>query len=389
MKHNRRIVVVGTFGNVPYAGMAWMHCQFLVGLARLGHEVSYVETTTAWPYHPTQMSTTNKPEYALAYVGRVLDEFGLGDRWAYRAAYADDLAWHGPLSAQAVELIRSADAVFNISGSTAPEEIGVPCRLTYIGTDPVLQELRVANGDRRLLERLEAHHAHFSYGENIGNPDCPVPSFPFPTKPMRQPVVLDYWVGKTPSQRVFTTVTNWEVKGYDCEYKGELYTWSKHHEYLKILDLPRRTDATLQLAIGLSGVTADVQRLLRENGWLVLDAYELSLNPWSYRDYICGSGAEFTVAKDMNVRLRSGWFSERSACYLAAGRPVVTQDTGFSQVLPTGEGLFAFQTIDDILAGIDAINSDYERHSRAARSIAEQYFKAETVLAKVLDYLGL
>src|SRR5215813_7265497 len=176
---------------------------------------------------------------------------------------------------------------------------------------------------------------------------------------------------------------------YDCGYEGEVYTWSKHHEFLKILDLPARTDATLELAMGLSGVTMNVQGLLRDNGWTLVDAYRMSLDPWPYRDYIRGSAAELSVAKDMVVRLRSGWFSERSACYLAAGRPVVTQDTGFSRVLPTGEGLFAFQKIDDIVAAIDAINSDYERHSRAAGAIAEHYFRAEAVLAKVLDDLGL
>jgi hypothetical protein len=388
MKPSRRIVVVGTFGNVPYAGMAWMHCQFLVGLARLGHEVSYVETTTAWPYHPIKMTTSNDPGYTVSYLQRVLDGFGLGHSWAHRAAYADG-AWYGPLSTHAAELMKSADAVFNITGSTTPEEIGVPCRLVHIGTDPVLQELRVANGDAVLLKRLNAHEAHFSYGENIGTPDCPVPAFPFQTKRMRQPVVLDCWASGMPPRRDFTTVANWEVHGYDCKYQGELYTWSKHHEYLKIIDLPHRTNATLELAMGLSGVTADAQQLLRENGWVAVDAYHMSLDPWEYRDYIRNSGAEFSVAKDMYVRLRSGWFSERSACYLAASRPVVTQDTGFSRVLPTGEGLFAFQKMDDILAAIDAINSDYERHSRAARAIAEQYFKAETVLGKVLDQLGL
>jgi len=388
MKRKRRIVVVGTFGGVPYAGMAWMHCQFLVGLARLGHEVCYVETTTSWPYHPITLTDTDDPSYPVDYIRRVLDRFGLGQCWAYRAAYADG-AWYGPCGAQAVDLIKSADAVFNISGSTAPEDIGVPCRLVLIGTDPVLQELRVANGDRVLLGRLQSHDAHFTYGENIGTPDCPVPPFPFPTSPMRQPVVLDCWAGARPRRRAFTTVTNWEVQGYDCEHKGEVYTWSKHHQYLKILDLPRRTDTTLELAMGLSGVTPEVQDLLRTNGWILVDAYEMSLDPWPYRDYIRESAAELSVAKEMVVRLHSGWFSERSACYLAAGRPVVTQDTGFSRVLPTGEGLFAFDEPEDILAAFDSINSDYERHSRAAHAIAEEYFKAETVLGRVLDQLGL
>jgi hypothetical protein len=131
-----------------------------------------------------------------------------------------------------------------------------------------------------------------------------------------------------------------------------------------------------------------VRQLLRDHGWSVVDAFQMSLDPWPYRDYVRDSGGEFSVAKDMVVRLRSGWFSERSACYLAAGRPVVTQDTGFSKVLPTGEGLFAFTTMDDILAAFEAIRADYDRHSRAARAIAEEYFRAETVLGRVLADLG-
>jgi hypothetical protein len=387
MTARRRIGVLGTFANVPYAGMAWMHCQFLAGLARLGHEVFYVETTTAWPYHPVDLTTTDDPAYALAYVGQVLEGFGLGDRWAYRAAYADG-RWHGPLADRAVELLRSADAVLNITGSTTPEEVGVPCRLVYVGTDPVLQELKIANGDRALRDRVTAHVAHFTYGENIGSADCPVPPLPFPTRPTRQPVLLDRWESGPPPRRDFTTVTNWAVEGYDVTFRGETYTWSKHHEYLKILDLPRRTGVPLELAMGLSGVSPEVRERLRDHGWRVVDAFHLSLSPWPYRDYVCGSGGEFSVAKDMVVRMRSGWFSERSACYLAAGRPVVTQDTGFGKVLPTGEGLFAFRSIEDILAAFDAIESDYARHSRAARAVAEDYFRAETVLGRLLADLG-
>jgi hypothetical protein len=388
MKPRRRIGVLGIFGSLPFAGMAWMHCQFLVGLARLGHEVFYAETTDAWPYNPMISSPTADATYTLNYLQRVLDWFGLGDRWAYRATYADG-AWHGPLGDRSRELLTSADAVLNISGSTMPRTIGVDCRLVHIGTDPVVQELRVANGDTKVRERLAAHAAHLTYGENIGRPDCPIPPLPFPCGTMRQPVLLDYWADGPPLHRDYTTVTNWEMTGYDCEYNGELYTWSKHHEYLKIIDLPKLTHARFELAMSSGGVTDEVLAYLRDKGWKVVDALPLSLDPWTYRDYISNSGAEFTVAKDMNVRLRSGWFSERSACYLAAGRPVVTQDTGFSTVLPTGEGLFAFRNMDDILTAVDAIEYDYERHSRAARAIAEEYFKAEVVLANMLDQLGL
>ncbi|MGE5193886.1 MAG: hypothetical protein ACM3U2_15430, partial [Deltaproteobacteria bacterium] len=323
-----------------------------------------------------------------SYLGRVLDSFGLSDRWAYRASYADG-RWYGPLAGQAIDLLRSADAVLNITGSTTPEEIGVPCRLVYIGTDPVLQELRIADGDEVLRERVAAHVAHFTYGENIGSPICPVPPLPFPTRPMRQPIVLDLWDGGPPSRTAFTTVTNWEVRGYDVEFLGQRYTWSKHHEYLKIIDLPHKTDACLELAMGLSGVSPEVRELLRHNGWLTVDAYEMSLDPWPYRDYIRNSAAELSVAKDMVARTKCGWFSERSACYLAAGRPVITQDTGFGRTLPTSRGLFAFKTADDILTAIDAVQGDYAGHSRAAKAIAEEFFRAETVLGKVLDVVGL
>jgi hypothetical protein len=387
MTARKRIGVLGTFGGVPYAGMAWMHCQFLVGLARLGHEVFYAETTSAWPYHPLELTTTDDPSYALAYLGRVLDSFGLGDRWAYRTAYSDK-KWHGPLGPRAEELLKSADAVLNITGSTTLEDLALPCRLVHVGTDPVLQELKIANGDEALRRDLAAHVAHFTYGENIGAPDCPVPPLPFPTRPTRQPVVLDLWAGGPPPRHEFTTVTNWAVKGYDVTFRGETYTWSKHHEYLKLIDLPRRTKVPLELAMGLSGVSEEVRQLLRTNGWSVVDAFHMSLDPWPYRDYVRGSGGEFSVAKDMVVRLRSGWFSERSACYLAAGRPVVTQDTGFSNVLPTGEGLFAFNTGDEAAAALDAVATDYERHCRAARAVAEEYFRAETVLGRLLADVG-
>jgi hypothetical protein len=388
MKAKRRIVVVGTFANAPYAGMAWMHCQFLAGFAQLGHEVSYIETTSAWPYHPIDMTTTDDPTYALQYLGRVMQSFGLGERWAYRTAYSDG-QWHGPLATEALDLLRSADAVLNITGSTTPEEIGVPCRLVYIGTDPVLQEFRVANGDRELERRIAAHAAHFTYGENIGLPGCPVPPFNVTLYPTRQPVVLDYWRSGSPTRTEFTTVTNWEVKGYDCEYSGERYTWSEHHEYLKIIDLPERTDATLELAMGLSGVTLDVLQLLRRHRWQVIDAFQMSLDPWSYRDYVRDSAAELSVAKDMYARTRSGWFSERSACFLGAGRPVITQDTGFGRHIPTGEGLFAFNNVDEALNAIETVRSDYERHSRAAREIAQEYFASDRVLSALLDRLGL
>jgi hypothetical protein len=142
-------------------------------------------------------------------------------------------------------------------------------------------------------------------------------------------------------------------------------------------------------AIAALGVSRSARELLTSNGWQLVQAAEFTMDPWPYRAYVQGSRAEFTVARDLHVRLKSGWFSERSACYLAAGRPVVTQDTGFRTVLPTGEGLFAFETMDEILSAMEEINSDYPRHSRAARAIAHHYFGATTVLSKMMADLGL
>jgi hypothetical protein len=132
-----------------------------------------------------------------------------------------------------------------------------------------------------------------------------------------------------------------------------------------------------------------MRAILRLKGWKLADALAFSTDPWRYRDYVASSRGEFTVAKDLNVRLRTGWFSERSACYLAAGRPVITQDTGFGTVLPTGEGLFAFNSLDEVLEAFEAIESDYERHGRAAGEIGREYFSAERVLTRLLDDLGI
>jgi hypothetical protein len=266
-------------------------------------------------------------------------------------------------------------------------------------------EIAYAKGDPVIRTLIDEHHDCVTYGENIGNPDCPIPPLPRLRARTRQPVLLDCWQAGPPTRREFTTVGNWKQLGEDLEFRGEFYTWSKHHEFLKFLDLPRRTGQRLELATNLAprgpiredgneaipalGLVGDDYQLLQAHGWLLVDGPAFSTDPWRYRDYVQASQGEFTVARDLNVRLRSGWFSERSACYLAAGRPVVTQDTGFGTVLPTGEGLFAFNTMEEILAAFDAIRSDPERHRRAARAIAEEYFRAETVLGKLLADLGL
>lgn len=328
-------------------------------------------------------------DYALPYLHRVASGFGLGERWAYRRSYSDR-EWIGLARSQAEDLLAHADEVLNISGATRMAEEGLRVgRLVYVGTDPVGHELALAGGDADVHMLLAEHDDIVTYGENIGRPGCFIPPLPGLRAKTRQPILLDLWCGPSPNRTAFTTVGNWRQAGHDICYQGVTYYWSKHHEYLKFLDLPRRANRPLELAMNTGTLEPEERRLLESHGWVLTDACAFTADPWPYRDYICASAGEFTVAKDQNVRLRSGWFSERSACYLAAGRPVVTQDTGFATVLPTGEGLFAFNSLEEILAAFEAIRTDPVQYQRAARAIAEEYFRAETVLSRLLDDLGM
>ena len=204
-------------------------------------------------------------------------------------------------------------------------------------------------------------------------------------RPTRQPVVLDLWDPVAGGGRAYTTIATWRNHN-DVVYEGETYGWSKDREFAKVLDLPRRRPGPFELATSVDAATA---ASLSTHGWGLADALAVSRDAERYRAYIQRSRAEFTVAKDQNVRLRSGWFSDRSACYLAAGRPVITQDTGFGHVLPTGKGLFAFRDLDDILVAVDTIETDYEGNRRAAREIAAEYFDAERVIGSLLERAGL
>jgi hypothetical protein len=385
----RRIIVVGVVAGNPYAGMAWMHMQITAGLCRLGHDAYYFETTSKWPYDPIRNTKVSDSDYALPYLARVSKSFGLEHRWAYRRSYSDK-AWFGLSGSKAEELLAHADAVLNVAGATRFAEEGLKLgRLVYFGTDPGHHEIAFAKGEKEVRRLVEEHDDYVTYGENIGTTDCPIPPLPRLRARTRQPVLLDIWQDGPPSKEEFTTVGNWEQAGRDIDFDSEIYHWSKHHEFLKFIDLPQQIDQPIEFATGLANLCPKDRDLLELKGWRLLNAHPFTTDPWPYRDYVRSSRGEFTVAKDLNVRLRSGWFSERSACYLAAGRPVITQDTGFGSVLPTGEGLFAFNTMEEILAAFESINADYERHSRTARAIAEEYFKAETVLAAILDKLGL
>lgn len=385
------LVVLGMMGRCPFGGQTWLYLNWLRGFHRLGHEVWYVEDDTTWPYDPGTNTITEDPAYATAYLHRTLSAIDLGDRWAYRPLYRGGEECYGLPAAGLRALYRRCDALINLCGATMlNEEHALAARRIYVQTDPVTNELEVAAGKLKTRTALAAHDTIVTYGENYGALDCgvPLPSDVAYLK-TRQPVDLDLWpVAFDPRARSYTTIGNWKQSGSDVVWRGETYSWSKHHEFLKFIDLPRRRPRQhFELAINIDDET-DLARL-RAHGWEVTSPLADSLDPWRYQAFFRRSRAEWTVAKDQNVRLRSGWFSERAACYLATGKPVVTQSTGFENVLPTGTGLFAFRDMDGILGAIDTIESDYPAACRAARAVAEEYLETTRVCRKLIDDIGL
>jgi hypothetical protein len=385
-----RLVVLGMMGRSPFAGQTWLYLGWLRGLSRLGHEVWYVEDDESWPYDPVACTATDDCSYAVGHVRRCMERAGLEDRWAFRFLDGDRTRTWGLTDRELDGLYRTSDAVLNVVGATDMRDVHMEApRRVYVQTDPVHAELMLARGDAHTRDAFAAHDVILSYGENYGSPDCGVPLGGTSYGRTRQPIDLDLWpMAYDPAAADFTTIGNYRTDGYDVEYDGDTYHWSKHHEWERFIDLPQHTEQRFELL--LSNISAGDRDRLEGHGWSIGSPAEMSLDVFgAYPEYIRRSRAEFTVAKDQNVRLKSGWFSERDACYLASGKPVVAQDTGFGCVLPTGEGLFAVADAEEAAAAVEAINSDYELHCRAARAIAEEYFDAPTVAARMLEDAGL
>ena len=382
-----KIVVFGILFWYPLAGVSYQFLHYLIGLRRLGYDPYYVEDSARWIYDPVLNDLSPDASRNVEAVAAILERYGFVDRWAFRGCYPGGRCF-GMTESQILQLYHDADAFLNITGAQEIREEHMTCpRRIYVETDPVASQIRVAQGDASMIAMLAAHDCHFSFGENLGDPSCGVPVEQFRWKPTRQPVVLDLWApSSAPDEGSYRTIATWQNKGKDIVWQGEKYFWSKSLEYEKFLSLPRRTRVPLEIAVR---VDRDVRDMLCTHGWRIADPLAVSGSLDAYREYIQRSRAEFTVAKDQNIRLKSGWFSDRSACYLASGRPVITQDTGFSNVLPVGRGLFSFRSMEDILAAIDAIESDYDCHRNAAREIAAEYFSAEKVVGELMSKAGI
>src|SRR3954452_56542 len=384
-----KIVLLGMLTKIPVGGVAWLVGQYAFGFERLGYDVYYVEAHARTPSMFMRDDDDDGTERAVRYLAGIAERFGLADRWAFQALHEGGRCY-GMSREELDRLYRDAALIINMHGGTLPlpEHVATD-RLVFLGTDPVEVELEVHHGDRRAIEFLDQHAAHFTWGLTFGNPDSVLPwARPFSFIPSPPPVVLSFWRNDdSPDGQPFTTIGNWRQAYRDVTFQGQRFSWSKHEEFEKIIDLPSRVDSPLELA--LSSCEAEDRKLLEGNGWKVRPGLSISEDLDRYSVYIVRSAGEISAAKQQNVHFRSGWFSERSAMYLAAGRPVVLQDTGFGNALPTGEGLFAFNDVEEAAAAIKEIEADPARHRRAARDIATEFLRHDVVLGDMLDHLGL
>jgi hypothetical protein len=371
-----KILVAGIIARYPFGGVTWCSLMYLLGLRDLGHEVFYVEDTGECIYDPVQNAVSEDPSYGTRYIHDALEPFGLGDRWSF---VNFDGSYHGASRKQVESFCRDTDLFINLSGGSwfwRDEYVRIPRRI-FIDSDPVFTQLAIAKADRWYVDFFRQFTHHFTFGANIGTAACDVPTGGFNWLKTWQPVVLDEWKTSSavPDGR-FSTVMTWRIESF-TDVDG-----NKDREFMKVMDLPSRTGHRLELAVN------GPQDLLRAHGWSTVDAMGVSRALWDYRRFIQESKGEFGVAKHAYVSRRSGWFSDRTECYLAAGRPAVVQDTGWSSHVPSGSGVIAFSDLEGAIAGLDEVTARYDEHVRAAREIAHQYFEASRVLGRLIEESG-
>jgi hypothetical protein len=376
-----RIIVLGYIVRGPIGGLAWHHLQYVIGLAHLGHDVYFVEDSDDYPscYDPVRGVTDADPTAGIRFASGTFARLGLGERWAYFDAHTS--RWLGPCADRILTVCATADLVLNVSGMNPLRHwmMEVPARV-LIDTDPAFTQIRHLT-DAAACARARQHTAFFSFGENIGTAGSSIPDDGLPWQPTRQPVVLDAWrVTPGRAQGRFTTVMLWD--SYKARaYAGRSYGM-KSASFEPYLDIPIRVGLPFELAVGSHTAPCE---LLRRHGWTVRNPLETSGDPWTHQEYIQESKAEFSVAKHGYVVTRSGWFSERSAGYLASGRPVIVQDTGFPRWLSTGAGVLSFSTPDEAVTAVEDVARRYDLHCAAAREMAAEYFDSGTVLTRLIE----
>ena len=391
MASSLRIIVTGLVGLYPVGGVAWDYLQYVIGLARLGHDVYYHEDTWSWPYHPIEKSYTCEGNYSAKYIDNFFARYApeLKERWHYLHLHETSF---GIERSAFDEIARTADLFLNISGACMiPDNLSSQCVKVFLDTDPGYNQIVLSErfswseNVERWCANVADHDCHFTYAENIHGAECTIPQVGIDWKTTRMPIVVDLWTPllrrHLPDPLPWTTIMTWNAFKGKLIYKGVEYK-SKGHEFDKAIELPQATPVPLKIAVG--GINAPLKRLANY-GWQVVDGPQATLTSSQYQEFIARSRGEFSVAKHVYVATRSGWFSCRSACYLATGRPIVVQDTGFSSILPVGSGILPFNTPEEAVRAIHNVENCYERHAIAALTIAKEYFDSDKVLAHLIE----
>ncbi len=387
-----RIIVGGFIGLFPTGGTTWDYIQYPLGLKLLGHDVYYIEDTMQYSHYQSLGKSWDDASDSIEYLKHTMESFGLGDKWAYRDIATGNC--FGLCLEKVLDVCRTADLFINISASTylRDEYLKIPKRV-LIDSDPMftqVQDWDDKDSQKSIEEakKLYSNYNHlFSFGENINQPDCKIPTFDLDWKVTRQPVCINYWKNAVINNQSnsFTTIMNWSTRK-KMKYGNE--EWGqKDVEFERFLEIPRLFNkANFELVVADSSKKMDHIKL-KQAGWQLLDPLDKIKNINQYQTFIETSFAEFSVAKETYVKSKSGWFSCRSACYLATGKPVITQETLWSKYIPSGLGLFAFSDIPSALEALTEVTANSKKHSEAAREISEQYFDSNKVLNDFLDKL--
>ena len=378
------IVVSGGVAGVPgQAGIAWVMLQYLLGLRRLGHGVFFIDPLSPEALTPLGTSLGNSANAASFH--RLMAQFGFEDASSLLITDGSHTTVGQPYTT-VKEIVAQSDILFDISGKLRdPELLSAASRAVYLDIDPAFTQLW--QDVQGIDMGLGGHQQFVTVGLYIGQADCPVPTLGLEWVTTLQPAVLERWpVSPAPKNGPLTTIANWRGYG-SIEHQGIFYG-QKVHALRQLITLPTLTSEVFELALDIDAGEIKDLAALNANCWRIVDPARVAGTPDDYKSFIRSSKAEFGFAKTGYTVSRCGWFSDRSICYLASGRPVLAQDTGFGNSLPTGRGLLTFSSISDVLDAIDSLNENYEDHARAARALAEEHFDSDRVLSRLLGRLG-
>lgn len=378
-----RAVVVGGIGKLPYAGVSLYYLHYLLGLGELGYDVHYVERQNRplETYDPEADEMTDRPDYAVRYLGELMDRYGI-PAWSFLDR---DEACHGAGWAALFEALDTADFLLTVADPTWFEELERCTRRLFVDGDPMFTQVALVTGEGSRAEAPAHYDTLFTYAARMGAPDCLVPDGGREWIGTRPVVATAHWRGSpAPAGAPIVALMHWAA-GRDLEYEGRTYG-HKNREFERFSALPSVRPDRYQLAAGGGGIPRDE---LTRLGWELVSPLRVTGTIDDYAGFIRDARADLGIAKHAYVASRSGWFSDRSTCFLASGRPVLHQDTGYSDWLPADEGVLAFSDLDSLVEALERLDRDYERHARAARTVAEEHFEASVVIDGMLEAAGL